>query len=160
MERSALQGARRESRGPRQRSPMDVGSLFSLEHKIGIHASPTCVMSFGDRRGAVAYLVGQEFEMEGRVEEAHAAYRRAYQKDPYSAFLLRKLSETSSRLNRLDDAVRYAERALALEPEDQDLRLYLGTLHRFRRDAAAADQVLRDPAGDPISVVSRCSMFM
>jgi alkylation response protein AidB-like acyl-CoA dehydrogenase len=31
----------------------------SLEHKLGIHASPTCVMSFGDRGGAVGYLVGE-----------------------------------------------------------------------------------------------------
>ncbi len=30
----------------------------SLEHKMGIHASPTCVMSFGDDGGAVGYLVG------------------------------------------------------------------------------------------------------
>ncbi|MFL9984925.1 acyl-CoA dehydrogenase C-terminal domain-containing protein [Paraburkholderia sediminicola] len=32
----------------------------SLEHKLGIHASPTCVMSFGDQDGAIGYLVGQE----------------------------------------------------------------------------------------------------
>ncbi len=32
----------------------------SLEHKLGIHASPTCVMSFGDNDGAVGYLVGEE----------------------------------------------------------------------------------------------------
>jgi alkylation response protein AidB-like acyl-CoA dehydrogenase len=32
----------------------------SLEHKLGIHASPTCVMSFGDDDGAVGYLVGEE----------------------------------------------------------------------------------------------------
>ena len=32
----------------------------SLEHKLGIHGSPTCVMSYGDREGAVAYLVGEE----------------------------------------------------------------------------------------------------
>jgi hypothetical protein len=31
----------------------------SLEHKLGIHASPTCVMSFGDNGGAIGYLVGQ-----------------------------------------------------------------------------------------------------
>jgi len=31
----------------------------SLEHKLGIHASPTCVMSFGERDGAIGYLVGQ-----------------------------------------------------------------------------------------------------
>lgn len=33
---------------------------ISLEHKLGIHASPTAVMSFGDNEGAVGYLVGQE----------------------------------------------------------------------------------------------------
>ena len=32
----------------------------SLEHKLGIHASPTCVMSFGDGAGAIGYLVGRE----------------------------------------------------------------------------------------------------
>jgi 3-(methylthio)propanoyl-CoA dehydrogenase len=32
----------------------------SLEHKLGIHASPTCAMSFGDQGGAIGYLVGQE----------------------------------------------------------------------------------------------------
>ncbi len=31
----------------------------SLEHKLGIHASPTCVMSFGDNGGATGYLVGE-----------------------------------------------------------------------------------------------------
>ena len=32
----------------------------SLEHKLGIHASPTCVMSFGDNDGAIGYLIGEE----------------------------------------------------------------------------------------------------
>jgi len=32
----------------------------SLEHKLGINASPTAVMSFGDNDGAVGYLVGEE----------------------------------------------------------------------------------------------------
>ena len=31
----------------------------SVEHKIGIHGSPTCVMAFGDTTGAVGYLVGE-----------------------------------------------------------------------------------------------------
>ncbi|MDO8959826.1 MAG: acyl-CoA dehydrogenase C-terminal domain-containing protein [Rhodocyclaceae bacterium] len=31
----------------------------SLEHKLGIHASPTCVMAYGDAGGAVGYLLGQ-----------------------------------------------------------------------------------------------------
>ncbi len=32
----------------------------SLEHKLGIHASPTAVLSYGDNGGAVGYLVGEE----------------------------------------------------------------------------------------------------
>ncbi|MBP2294186.1 acyl-CoA dehydrogenase [Azospirillum rugosum] len=32
----------------------------SLEHKLGIMASPTAVMAFGDNGGAVGFLVGQE----------------------------------------------------------------------------------------------------
>ncbi len=31
----------------------------SIEHKLGIHGSPTAVMSYGDDRGALAYLVGE-----------------------------------------------------------------------------------------------------
>jgi alkylation response protein AidB-like acyl-CoA dehydrogenase len=30
-----------------------------LEHKLGIHGSPTCTLNFGDNGGAVGYLVGQ-----------------------------------------------------------------------------------------------------
>jgi len=32
----------------------------SLEHKLGIHGSPTCVLAFGDNGGAEGYLVGEE----------------------------------------------------------------------------------------------------
>ncbi len=31
-----------------------------LEHKLGIHASPTCVMTYGDAGGAIGWLVGEE----------------------------------------------------------------------------------------------------
>jgi alkylation response protein AidB-like acyl-CoA dehydrogenase len=32
---------------------------IALEHKLGIHASPTCVMAYGDQGGATGYLVGE-----------------------------------------------------------------------------------------------------
>ena len=35
-------------------------AVVGLEHKLGIHASPTCTMSFGDNGGATAFLIGQE----------------------------------------------------------------------------------------------------
>src|SRR5437773_962878 len=32
----------------------------SIEHKLGIHASPTCVLQYGDKDGAIGYLIGEE----------------------------------------------------------------------------------------------------
>ena len=32
----------------------------SIEHKLGIHASPTAVLAYGDHGGAIGYLVGEE----------------------------------------------------------------------------------------------------
>ncbi len=43
------------SLGPRN----DVRCV-SIEHKMGIKASPTCVLSYGDEGGAIGYLVGEE----------------------------------------------------------------------------------------------------
>ncbi len=33
---------------------------IGLEHKLGIHASPTCTMRFGDDGGAIGWLVGEQ----------------------------------------------------------------------------------------------------
>jgi 3-(methylthio)propanoyl-CoA dehydrogenase len=32
----------------------------SIEHKLGIHGSPTCVLAYGDRGGALGELIGEE----------------------------------------------------------------------------------------------------
>jgi len=42
---------------PGERNDVQV---VSTEHKLGIHASPTCVMQYGDKGGAIGYLVGEE----------------------------------------------------------------------------------------------------
>jgi len=31
----------------------------SIEHKMGIHASPTCMLAYGEEKGAIGYLVGE-----------------------------------------------------------------------------------------------------
>ena len=38
----------------------DINDVYpaSVEHKLGIHASPTCVMNFGEKEGALGYLIG------------------------------------------------------------------------------------------------------
>jgi alkylation response protein AidB-like acyl-CoA dehydrogenase len=67
-------------------------TCVSIEHKLGIHASPTCVMSYGDNGGAIGYLVGKEhhglaymFTMMNQARhavgvEGYGIAERAYQK--------------------------------------------------------------------------------
>ncbi|MEN8160791.1 MAG: tetratricopeptide repeat protein [Myxococcota bacterium] len=105
------------------------------------------------------FLVGQELEMDGRVEEARAAYERALRKDPHAVFLLKRLAELSARSDRLTDALVYAERAFELDPDDEGLRLFLGSLYRLRRDPESAARVLRDDAGAPVSTDASVLLF-
>ena len=46
-----------DERGPGSRN--DVRTL-SLEHKLGIHASPTCVLAYGEDEGAIGWRIGEE----------------------------------------------------------------------------------------------------
>ena len=70
---------------------------LSIEHKLGIHASPTCVLQFGDNGGATGYIVGEEnsgmrymFTMMNQARlavglEGLAVADRAYQQALYYA---------------------------------------------------------------------------
>jgi alkylation response protein AidB-like acyl-CoA dehydrogenase len=49
-------------RSDRSRGERNDVHPVSVEHKLGIHASPTCVMAFGDRGGAEGHLIGQPNE--------------------------------------------------------------------------------------------------
>jgi tetratricopeptide (TPR) repeat protein len=106
------------------------------------------------RPGASAdydFLVARELELEGQLAEAFEAYARAAEKDPESAYLQRKLAELAARQGRFEEALEHAERAHALDPEDADARIFLGTLYRVSRDVAGAERVLRGADGQPVS---------
>ncbi|HEX6144441.1 MAG TPA: acyl-CoA dehydrogenase [Geminicoccaceae bacterium] len=46
-----------ENGAPGRRNDLRV---VSLEHKLGIHASPTCVVAYGESEGALGWLIGEE----------------------------------------------------------------------------------------------------
>ena len=96
-------------------------------------------------------LVGELAAQESRFEEARDAYLRGSHKDPHSAYLQRKLARLSLKLDDGDAAVIHAGRAFALEPDDEDTRLFLARIHRIRLDLAGVESVLLGPDGDPVS---------
>ena len=44
----------------RRRDRATTSARLSLEHKLGIHASPTCVLAYGEDEGAVGWRIGEE----------------------------------------------------------------------------------------------------
>jgi tetratricopeptide (TPR) repeat protein len=95
------------------------------------------------------YLVGRQLELDGKVDDALAAYERAIAKDPRSALLLRTTSELLARNGRVEEALPYAERAFQIAPDEGNLRLFLGTLYKIHKDGAAAERTLRKADGTP-----------
>ncbi len=97
-------------------------------------------------------LVAQQHALEGRTEEALAAYQRAVAKDEQSPYLRLRLAEALARANRLDEALVHAERAYELDPDDPEVRALLAQLYRIRREPEAAERVLRNEAGEPMDL--------
>jgi tetratricopeptide (TPR) repeat protein len=95
-------------------------------------------------------LLAHEFELDGRPEPAKVAYQRALAKDPQALYVLKRLADLSAQASDLDAAARYGERALALAPEEDGVRLFLGTIYRLQDQPDAALRVLSAPGGDPI----------
>jgi len=96
-------------------------------------------------------LVAQQLAIEGRAEDAVAAYERAVAKDPDSAYLRRRLAAGLAQQGRLDESLEHAKRAVELDPEDEAARVFLAQLHRIRREPALAETLLVDPAGEPLN---------
>ncbi len=94
-------------------------------------------------------LVALEHERSGEPAPALAAYQRAAAKDPGSAFLQRKVAEGFFRASRFEEALEHATRAFEIDPGDGPTRLFLGQLHRARRDPTGAERVLLEESGEP-----------
>lgn len=104
-------------------------------------------------------LVAERAQVEGDFELARAAYLRAAQKDPGSAFIHEHLSRLAWQLDDVDGAVREAERAFELEPNSTRTRLFLGRLYRLRRDFDGLNRVLRDEDGKPLDADSMFALY-
>jgi len=104
-------------------------------------------------------LVGDLASLEGRTADARAAFERAAAKDPDSAYLQRTLGRLCAQLDDLDGALEHARRAVELEPDDEEGRIFLGRLHHIRRDVPGAEEALLDANGDPFSAEAAILLF-
>jgi tetratricopeptide (TPR) repeat protein len=96
-------------------------------------------------------LVAQQLALDGHDAEATEAYLRAVAKDPDSANLNRRAAMALAQQNRLEESLGYASRASALDPEDEESRLFLAQLYRVERRTGDAEATLTKGPGQPIS---------
>ncbi len=113
----------------------------------------------GERPAELEFLIGQELEMDGKLADAYAAYQRALARDPEATYLLKRLAQLADALEKQDEARGYAERALAIEPGDEAVRLFLGRLYRAQGDLPRMAAVLTDAAGDPAGSDAAAVLF-
>ncbi|HXV36541.1 MAG TPA: tetratricopeptide repeat protein [Myxococcota bacterium] len=104
-------------------------------------------------------LVALDHQSRGRLDEALAAFERALAKDPDSAYLHQKLAAALIRAGRTQQSLEHAERALELAPGDPRTRIFLGQLHRMRRDVEAAEAALLDASGKPFSAEAGALLY-
>ncbi len=96
-------------------------------------------------------LVAHNHQAAGDLDAALAAFERALEKDPDSAYIHRKLAVGLIRSGRPVKSLEHAERALELDPDDSRTRVFLGQLYRMQRNVAAAELALTDESGEPIN---------
>lgn len=97
------------------------------------------------------FLVGRDHELAGRLDEALDAYTRAAEKDPESAYLRRQIAALAWRAGQLDRALEHAELAHQIDPDDPAGRVFLGKIHRLRRQSEQAEALLTTEEGTPVN---------
>jgi tetratricopeptide (TPR) repeat protein len=71
-------------------------------------------------------------EQAGQFDKARSLYERAAAASPESAFLYRELARIDRRLNRHDDAIEHATKAVTLDPSDGAAHLLLADVYESR----------------------------
>jgi len=96
-------------------------------------------------------LVGEFAARDRDLETARAAFLRAAEKDPDSAYLQRRVALHSAQLGDTEMALAHAQRAVELDPSDIDARLLLARLRAGLGDVDGVLAALTDERGQPVS---------
>jgi acyl-CoA dehydrogenase len=142
----------------------------SIEHKLGIHASPTCTMIYGDHGGAKGFLVGDEHKglscmftmmnsarlnvgVQG-VAIAERAFQQAlaYAKERRQGRALGETDEGMSPIARHPDVLRMLMTMKALTAAARAICFV--TAESIDRSRRAADRAERDKASERASLLT------
>lgn len=95
------------------------------------------------------YMTGRTWEIRGERRKALEAYRQAVELDPQAADVYRALVPLAFQLDLVDDAVKYATKAVELLPEDHELLRQLGIYLASQRKLPEAIRYLKQAAESP-----------
>jgi tetratricopeptide (TPR) repeat protein len=107
----------------------------------------------------LAFLLAQELEQAGKLDEAYARYEHILASDPDDAFLLTHLAQLAFRLDKASDARVYAERAHAQHADDPWLRAFLANAYHEDGDLARVVDVLTNAEGDPVDADAAAQLY-
>jgi tetratricopeptide (TPR) repeat protein len=98
----------------------------------------------------LSFLLAQELERDGKLDDAYDAYQRLLERDPSDAFLLTRLAQLAFRLDKPIEARAYAERARAQGADDPWLRAFLAKAYFDEGDLPHVVEVLTNAEGEPV----------
>lgn len=90
------------------------------------------------------YMAGQKAMKRGDLQPAADAFEKAAEASPKSAVPLRALSIVLFRLGRTEDGVKTAEKAIALDPDDVEMRLQMAVFYATTQRIAESINLLEE----------------
>jgi len=136
-----------------------LGGSFLTDSSPGKRPAPPLRIERAEAPADYDVLVGEMANADGDLDLAQAAFTRAVEKDPDSAFIRDRLARLAWQAEDFEEAVYQAERAVELDDENIEMRLYLGRLYRLRGDLDGLERVLRDAEGRPLDADSAYALF-
>lgn len=95
------------------------------------------------------YAAGQMLQTRNDPGGALKAYKKAVEVDPTAVVVYRAAIPLAVSLNQIDDAVRWAQKAVELNPDDHQLLMQAGALLINRGDLSGAIELLEKAAKSP-----------
>ncbi len=90
------------------------------------------------------YMAGQKAMKRGDLQPAADAFEKAAESSPKSAVPLRALSIVLLRLGRTEEGIKTAEKAIALDPDDVEMRLQMAVLYATTQRIAESMNLLEE----------------